>query len=61
MAEFSRDQVFLMTDEMKRGKITRFTNRSRRNLLSLVSKLDKKGVDPKDVLFITLTAPGQGG
>jgi len=46
--------------DWKRGKISRFTKRSRRNLLSLVAKLDKSGVDPKDVLFITLTAPGQG-
>ena len=44
----------------KRGKITRFSKRSRRNLLSLVSKLDKSAVSPDDVLFITLTTPAVG-
>lgn len=44
----------------KRGKIKRFSKRSRFRLLRLVSMLDRRKVDPKSVLFITLTYPGSG-
>lgn len=40
-----------------RGRITTFSRSSRKRLLRLVSKLDKIRIDPRCVLFITLTSP----
>ena len=44
----------------KRRKISYFSRKSRNRLLQLVSKLNKSKVDPKSVLFITLTSPSVG-
>ena len=43
-----------------RGNITYFSQRSRKRLLELVSKIDKGWINPESVLFITLTAPAMG-
>lgn len=40
-----------------RGCITTFSRSSRKRLLQLVAKLDKSKIDPRCVLFLTLTAP----
>ena len=41
-----------------RGKITGFSRKARNRLLWLLASLDKAQINPKEVLFCTLTYPG---
>ena len=43
-----------------RKPITKFSRKSRKHFQALTSKINKSKVDPKSVLFITLTAPAMG-
>jgi len=57
---YTTDELDKYKDRPKRGSIQYFSRRSRGRLLELVSKLNKSKVDPKTVLFITLTSPSVG-
>ena len=57
---YTTEDIDKSKDRPKRGSISYFSRKSRSRLLELVSKIDKSGVDPNTVLFITLTSPSVG-